>query len=137
MPGGSKARNDERLVAALAAGSSVAEAAAAAGVSESTAFRRLRDPAFQERVRAEQAQGREEMRRQLDGCGLLAIRTLRDLCAAADSESVRLRASQTILTWLLSEEVMSPKDAEGSHVLSEAVVSLKAYLEEKSGRNAP
>lgn len=41
---------DERLAAELAAGRSVKDAAAAAGVSERTAFRRLADPVFKTRV---------------------------------------------------------------------------------------
>jgi AcrR family transcriptional regulator len=41
---------DEALAVALAAGRTVADAATAAGVSESTAYRRLRDPEFRARV---------------------------------------------------------------------------------------
>lgn len=50
MPGGSKKAADAALVANLAAGVSPAGAAKLAGVSEATAYRRLADPAFRQRV---------------------------------------------------------------------------------------
>ena len=45
MPGGQN-RGEELLLAALAAGSSVEAAAAAAGLSVRTVYRRLADPLF-------------------------------------------------------------------------------------------
>jgi hypothetical protein len=50
MPGGSKRAADAALIAHLAAGVSPAGAAKIAGVSEATAYRRLADPAFRQRV---------------------------------------------------------------------------------------
>ncbi|HJZ60360.1 MAG TPA: hypothetical protein VKE74_35780, partial [Gemmataceae bacterium] len=46
-----RANADELLAAALAAGKSHRDAAVAAGVSQRTAFRRMQDPAFKDRVR--------------------------------------------------------------------------------------
>jgi hypothetical protein len=53
-PRGTKNRADALLAASLAAGATVAEAAAAAKVSERTVKRRLADPAFRALVDAEQ-----------------------------------------------------------------------------------
>jgi hypothetical protein len=50
MPGGSKKAADAALVTHLAAGVSPAGAAKLVGVSESTVFRRLANPAFRQRV---------------------------------------------------------------------------------------
>ncbi len=50
MPGGSKKAADAALVAHLAAGVSPAGAAKLAGVSEATAYRRLANPDFRQRV---------------------------------------------------------------------------------------
>lgn len=50
MPGGSKKAADAALVTHLAAGVSPAGAAKLAGISEATAYRRLADPAFRQRV---------------------------------------------------------------------------------------
>src|SRR5262249_32444858 len=46
-----RANADELLAAALAAGKSHRDAATTAGVSQKTAFRRMQDPAFRDRVR--------------------------------------------------------------------------------------
>ncbi len=50
MPGGSKKAADAALIAHLAAGVSPSGAAKLAGGSEATAYRRLADPAFRQRV---------------------------------------------------------------------------------------
>jgi len=50
MPGGSKKAADAALIAHLAAGVSPAGAAKLAGVSEATAYRRLANPDFRQRV---------------------------------------------------------------------------------------
>jgi hypothetical protein len=52
MPGGSKKAADAALVVHLASGVSPAGAAKLAGVSEATAYRRLSDPTFRQRVEA-------------------------------------------------------------------------------------
>jgi hypothetical protein len=51
MPQRGKRNADEALLTALACGASVEVAAQKAGVSESTAYRRLGEPAFQQRLR--------------------------------------------------------------------------------------
>jgi hypothetical protein len=52
VPAGGRKRADETLLLALACGATVEGAARQAGVSERTAHRRLKEPAFQARLQA-------------------------------------------------------------------------------------
>jgi len=96
----SRARSDELLLASLAAGSSVEQAAQAAGLSVRTAYRRLADPAFAGRL----AQARDELITnalgELVDSASGAVATLRALLEAPD-ERVKLGAAKTILDQLL------------------------------------
>lgn len=87
---------DSALVATLAAGSTVQEAAKQAGVSQRTAYRRLSDPRFRRRV----AEARADMLACAVGAlaeaSTEAAATLRRLLEA-DSETVRLGACRAIL----------------------------------------
>ena len=88
----SRARSDELLLASLAAGSSVEQAAQAAGLSVRTAYRRLADPAFAGRL----AQARDELITnalgELVDSASGAVATLRALLEAPD-ERVKLGAA--------------------------------------------
>jgi len=89
-------KGDAALLLALAAGQTVRDAAAAAGIGERTATRRLADTAFRRRV----AELRGEMvgralGRMADGMSEAAD-VLRQLLAA-ESESVRLGACRALL----------------------------------------
>jgi hypothetical protein len=90
--------SDERLAVALAAGHSAVDAAAQAGVSVRTAFRRLREPAFRKRVSAIRDEVRVRCVGQLVEAGTLAVQTLRtimtDPLAAAN---VRVSAARAVL----------------------------------------
>jgi AcrR family transcriptional regulator len=92
--------SDELLLSTLAAGSTVEEAARAAGVSTRTAYRRLADPAFARRL----AQTRDELITsvlgQLVDSAAEAVETLRALLSAND-ERVRLAAAKATLEQLL------------------------------------
>jgi hypothetical protein len=87
---------DELLIIALAEGRTVRDAAAAAGVSEKTAHRRLIDAAFRARV----AQARGELFGQALGrladSATEAVGTLRGLLTAA-APTVQLGAARAIL----------------------------------------
>ena len=89
-------KGDSGLVAALAGGATVRDAARSAGVSERTAHRRLEDAAFARRV----AEARAELIAQAVGtladASTVAASTLRGLLKA-ESESVRLGAARSIL----------------------------------------
>ena len=87
---------DAVLVAELAGGATVADAARAAGLSESTAYRRLRDDRFKRRV----AEARAEMLRRavakLTGASVKAVETLEALLTD-DMAFARLSAARSIL----------------------------------------
>lgn len=93
-------RGDDSLLAALAAGSTVEDAAQTAGVSVRTAYRRLGDPGFARRL----AQARDELISsalgELVDCASEAVATLRALLSASD-ERVRLGAAKSTLEQLL------------------------------------
>ncbi len=96
MAGSGRKNGDSTLVLALAAGTTVKEAAEQVGVGERTVYRRLEDAEFQRRVAA----ARSEMLSR--GVGMLAdatteaVSTMRKLLAAK-SESVQLAAARAIL----------------------------------------
>jgi hypothetical protein len=87
---------DAALLASLAGGATVRKAAARAGVSERTAYRRLREEAFRRRV----AQARGDMVSRAVGkladASARAVDTLRGLLSAS-SETARLGAARSIL----------------------------------------
>ena len=89
---------EQALLAALAIGATVENAARKAGISERTAYRRLADPDFQARV--EQAR-RENMARtagMLTGAALGSVKTLVDLQQDVSvPASVRRGAARDVL----------------------------------------
>ena len=84
------------LIAALASGQTVRDAAAAAGVSEATAFRRRRDPAFRQRVEAVRSELFTTALGQLADAATEAVTTLRVLLGDK-SATIRLGAARSIL----------------------------------------
>jgi hypothetical protein len=92
----SRANADELIVAALASGHTLQEAAASAGVSPRTVSRRLADPAFKQRIHTLRGEmiGRA-LGRMADGMSD-AAGTLRKLLKAK-GESVRLGACRAML----------------------------------------
>jgi hypothetical protein len=97
---GERARADEQLLVALAAGAPVEQAAQAAGVSTRTAYRRLADPAFARRL----TQARDALITaalgELVESASEAVQTLRALLSARD-ERVRLGAAKATLEQLI------------------------------------
>ena len=81
---------------AIASGTSVREAAASAGVSERTAYRRLGDPAFRRRVSEIRASFLNQAVGLLSEAANEAVSTLKALLTAR-AESVRLSAARAIL----------------------------------------
>ncbi len=97
MSGGNRKNANEALITALAGGSKIEDAAREAGISESTAYRRLRDPDFRKKV----ADARAEMVSQAIGRLTLASTgatvTLIKLLAEPTPPAVRLGAARSIL----------------------------------------
>jgi hypothetical protein len=118
-------RGEDSLLAALAAGSTVEDAAKAAGLSSRTAYRRLADPGFARRL----AQTRDELISnalgELVDCASEAVATLRSLLSASD-ERVRLGAAKSTLEQLLRlRETLT---------LSQRLAALERSLQTRSGR---
>jgi hypothetical protein len=121
MSGIERRKGDAALVAALASGRTVRDAAKAAGVSEATAHRRLREPAFRQAV--SEARGRmvENAVGQLADASTAAVATLRALLEA-EADTVKLGAARAILE-------MGTKLRES--------VELEARIAALEGRNGP
>lgn len=88
---------DHKLLMAYACGATVESAARQAGVSESTAQRRLADPAFQEQLQATRADMIQRTAGALSAAANEAVRTLLELLKAATPPAVRLGAARSVL----------------------------------------
>lgn len=99
---GSRERSgaDELLLGALPAGASVEDAAAAAGVSVRTGYRRLADPEFSRRLSVARDELLTAALGELVGCTTEAVATLRALLTAPD-DRVRLAAAKCMFEQLL------------------------------------
>jgi hypothetical protein len=87
---------DELLAHALAAGRTIAGAAQTAGVSESTAYRRLREPGFRARVNELRAALLDAVTGQITAETLTACQVLSRLLRSP-SEMTQLRAAKTMI----------------------------------------
>ena len=96
MTHGGRHNADERLILKLAIGRTIAEAAAAAGVSPRTAHRRMEDEAFRERVQTARAEMLFQAMGRLANASGRAVETLESLLDA-DADTVRLGAARSIL----------------------------------------
>lgn len=119
---GNKERLRETAVAALLAHPTYQEAARAAGVSESTLARWLREPAFAAAVREARRRTLEQAIGALSAATAEAVATLRAMLGA-EGESVRVRAAVAILEHAL-------RGAE-TQDLEERIAALEAALEAK------
>ena len=88
---------DNKLLMAFACGATIESAARQAGVSESTARRRLADPAFQQQLQALRADMIQRTAGALTAAATEAVRTLLELQKAAAPPAVRLGAARSIL----------------------------------------
>lgn len=89
-------RGDEPLLACLAAGKTVAEAACTAGLSEATCYRRLGDAGFQSRLSETRAAVLSRAVGMLTELALAAVAAMQ-ASLGAESEGVRLRAAVAVL----------------------------------------
>lgn len=88
---------EDALVLALACGLSAEQAARQAGVSVSTAYRRLDDPAFRARLDDLRRDMLARAAAMLTAAAVEAVRTLADLLKPANGPSVRLNAARSVL----------------------------------------
>jgi hypothetical protein len=92
------ASRDTMLVVALACGATPTEAAARAGVSRRTAYRRLQDPAFRRRVHRERDTLVAAIVGRLADASLTAVDTLRIIAADEDAApGPRISSAKAIL----------------------------------------
>ena len=96
MAGGDRSGADAALIAALAGGSTVEDAATTAGIGTATAYRRLREPTFRKRIDEARAELIAAAVARLGAASTKAVATLEGLLVA-DSEAVRLGAARAIL----------------------------------------
>ena len=96
MVAGGRKNADAALIAALAGGATVRDAAATAKVGEMTVYRRLKDQDFRARVDEARAEMLTGAMARLSAATTGAVTTLASLLEA-ESESVRLGAARSIL----------------------------------------
>jgi HEAT repeat protein len=119
VAGGDRKNADSSLVTALACGGTVEATAKSAGVSEATVYRRLREPAFRQRVAEARAEMVSRAVARLSATSTLAADTLRKLLDAK-AETVRLGAARAILE--LGGKLREQED------LTERIAALEARL---------
>lgn len=88
---------DHKLLMAFACGATVESAARQADVSESTARRRLDDPAFRQQLQAVQADMLRRTAGTLSAASTESVRTLLELQKPSAPPAVRLGAARSIL----------------------------------------
>jgi len=120
--GGTKERLREVAIGALLTNPTHEAAAKAAGVSESTLARWMRDPTFAAAVREARRRALEQALGALSAATAEAVETLRVLLGA-EGEAVRVRAAVAILDHAL-------RGAE-TQDLEERIAALEAALEAK------
>ena len=92
----SKLQGDDQLFQALVSGCHIENAAAVAGISVRTAYRRLADPAFKQQLQEARQCLRESILAKLSDAGHDAVGTLWELMQTADDEGIRLRAAKAV-----------------------------------------
>jgi hypothetical protein len=97
MADNGRKKRDDALALALAAGQTVRDAAAAAGVSERTATRRLTDPGFRKRVAALRAELVQAAVARLQSSVGQAVDTLAAVAKEGKKDGDRVRAAVAIL----------------------------------------
>jgi hypothetical protein len=92
-----KKQTDEALLASLACGATVEQAARAAGMSPRTAHRRLKDPDFRQRLQDRRAEITQRTIGMLTAAGLESVKTLITLQTGTTPAAVRLGAARSVL----------------------------------------
>jgi hypothetical protein len=131
-PAGPRERWDDLLAEHLAAGSSYADAAAAAGCSLNTVKRRMRDSAFRGRVTEARVEFAERVRATLLGQAVNAAGILAGLALSANSESVRLAAARSILDYSVGRAA-GPGSAETVRLVRAVVEAALRRMDDDAG----
>ncbi len=123
---------DESLFKALVVGCHVGNAAAIAGLSERTVYRRLADPEFRRRLDEARQSLRESILAKLSDAGHDAISVLTELMHGSTDDSVRLKAAKAVLDSLLATQRTSTAVAQS---MSSSVATVAVRVEQ-TGENA-
>lgn len=123
MPGGDRKDADHALLLALACGATKEAAARKAGVSESTVYRRLKEPGFQRELNKMRVDMVQRATSMLTASAMEAAKTLVALQDVATPPAVRLGAARAILDFGLKMR----QDAD----LEERLAALEAVLEDQ------
>jgi len=97
VPGGARTNARASVIAALACGATVAEAAKQVGINESTIWRWRRQPDFIKEVEGAKADLIATAVGRLSDSAAAAVGTLRELLADTSPPNVRLGAARAIL----------------------------------------
>jgi hypothetical protein len=97
VPRGNRRAADEAFLSAYVGGATIENAASAAGISRSTAHRRLNDPGFQDRLRAIRGDLVQRTAGILAAASTMAVKTLLSLQKESVAPNVRLGAARAIL----------------------------------------
>jgi hypothetical protein len=92
-----KRQADDPLLLSLACGATAEQAAAKAGVSVRTVFRRLDDPAFASRLREMRSDMVQRSAAALTAAAMEGVKTLLELMKPANTGPVRLGAARSII----------------------------------------
>jgi hypothetical protein len=114
-------QGEDRLFEAIVSGCHIENAAAVAGISQRTAYRRLSDPAFRAQVRQAREDLRESILARLADAGHDAIDTLWRLLESED-ESIRLKAAKTLLDSLTARTRPEQESPTGKTVRAAVVL---------------
>jgi hypothetical protein len=97
MPQQGKRQADLRLMTALACGATVEQAAAKSGLSESTVYRRLSDPAFAKQLQTMKAEMVQRTAAALTAAAMEGVKTLLELMKPSNTGPTRLGAARSVL----------------------------------------
>src|SRR6202035_2000044 len=98
MARSAKKGSDQTLLQALACGATVENAARRAEIGERTAYRRLADPKFRQRVEEQRREMVQRTTGMLTGAGMGSVKVLVDLQQDASiNAGVRRRAARDVL----------------------------------------
>jgi hypothetical protein len=97
MPDPILKKGDTKLLLALACGASVENAARQSGLTERTVYRRLKDPAFKDKINAVRREMLTRAAGAMTAAAMESVKTLLDLQKPNQPGAVRLGAARSIL----------------------------------------
>jgi hypothetical protein len=120
---------DHLFLTALACGATIENAANSAGISQSTAYRRLKDPEFQKQLRETKAEMVRRTADMLTAVSGEAVQALRALVKETTHPSTRLGAARAIL-----ELGMRQRESAELHERIEGLEKRLAAVDDKNAR---